>query len=222
MKKLIPIVVFFLIVAIAVCIDPTRVVLGRLKGESFFAGRPTSYWGGEILRDSAYAQEALKLPSPESVPVLRELLASDSDEVCFFACSAIGMIGPGAHSAVPDLIAFLRHPNHYYRRNAAFALSTTTDPSDAEAVAALMSLIQESDPWLQYFGSIALGRIGVNAQRAIPQLERLRDGDNASLNMLGKPAADPDNVGSAANWAIGEISDQSQANKSRDIVDEGQ
>jgi hypothetical protein len=203
MKKLLTVLAFVL--ALAVCLDPTRVVLGRLAGESFYAGRPTSYWGREVIRDSARVQEALRLPSPDSVPVLRELLASRSDQVCFFACNALGIIGPGAHSAVPELTEFLRHPNHFYRRNAANALTTVIGPGDLEAVAPLMAVIQENDPWLQYTGSVALGRIGPGAKQAIPVLEALSQGDTASLWMFGKPSNAPDTIGHAASWAVREI-----------------
>jgi hypothetical protein len=208
MNKLLAGLAGVLLIATAVCVDPTRVVLGRLAGESFYAGRPTSYWGREVLRDSARVQESLKLPSPESLPVLREMLASKSDDVCFFACNAIAMIDPGAQSSVPDLIELLRHPNHYHRRNAAFALSTTIGPGDGEAVTPLISVIQEDDAWLNYFGSIALGKLGAHAKRAVPCLEGLRNGDQAHLDMLGKPTTDRDTIGYAARWAMNEITGQ--------------
>jgi hypothetical protein len=37
----------------AVWLEPTRVVWGRLRGEAFYQGRPTSYWRIEMRRVSA-------------------------------------------------------------------------------------------------------------------------------------------------------------------------
>lgn len=38
------------ILALVVCLEPTRVTWGWLRGEAFYEGRPTSYWRGELER----------------------------------------------------------------------------------------------------------------------------------------------------------------------------
>src|SRR5262249_29410821 len=42
--------VLIILAAFAVWLEPTRVVWGWLRGEAFYQGRPTSYWGLEIER----------------------------------------------------------------------------------------------------------------------------------------------------------------------------
>jgi hypothetical protein len=38
-----------LLALLAVWVDPTRVLYGRLRGEAFYRGRPTSYWKAELI-----------------------------------------------------------------------------------------------------------------------------------------------------------------------------
>jgi hypothetical protein len=42
--------VLVMLAAFIVWLEPTRVVWGRLRGEAFYEGRPTSYWRAEIAR----------------------------------------------------------------------------------------------------------------------------------------------------------------------------
>src|SRR5262245_48343974 len=38
------------LVSLALWLDPTRVLWGSLRGESFYDGRPTGYWSREVAR----------------------------------------------------------------------------------------------------------------------------------------------------------------------------
>jgi hypothetical protein len=49
-RLLLPPVILVLLMFLAVWLDPTRVLWGWLRGESFYQGRPTSYWSREISR----------------------------------------------------------------------------------------------------------------------------------------------------------------------------
>jgi hypothetical protein len=42
--------VLAILAAFTVWLEPTRVAWGRLRGEAFYEGRPTSYWRAEIAR----------------------------------------------------------------------------------------------------------------------------------------------------------------------------
>src|SRR5437660_10940472 len=92
-------------------LDPTCVGLGILKRESFYRGRPTTYWS-RTLRDSdpvvhGEMVQALKEGGAEAVPVLVELLdVPERDDwtatrTRWMAADLLGQIGPDAKSAVP-------------------------------------------------------------------------------------------------------------------------
>src|SRR5215471_4901474 len=72
-----------LAVAAGVVFEPTGVVLGRLRGETFYRGRPVSSWR-RALKDPdpkahVAAVDALKGGGAEAVPVLVELLQGGKD-----------------------------------------------------------------------------------------------------------------------------------------------
>ena len=53
--------ILVILAAFAVWLEPTRIVWGRLRGEAFYQGRPTSYWRMEFARwgkSIAYAKDA--------------------------------------------------------------------------------------------------------------------------------------------------------------------
>jgi len=43
--------ILVILAAVAVWLEPTRVVWGWLRGEAFYQGKPTSFWRGVIKRD---------------------------------------------------------------------------------------------------------------------------------------------------------------------------
>ena len=81
-------VVLLVVAGGALFLDLRCILLGMLRGESFYDGKPTSYWG-KALRDAdpatqAACQTALKSGGAEAVPVLVELIrpgASNDAEV---------------------------------------------------------------------------------------------------------------------------------------------
>ncbi len=82
--------------------DPNRFVLGTLRGDSWFGGKPSSYWR-RLLRE----EDAPALKAPEAVPVLREALRDKNPGVRARAAFTLGALGPQASAAVPDLIEAL-------------------------------------------------------------------------------------------------------------------
>src|SRR5258708_7829997 len=112
-----------LIVLVGVVLfEPTRVVLGYLKGESFFAGRPTSYWRN-ALKDPApninmNTLRALKEGRKAAVPMLIDLRAQDGPnagdaETRWTAVEILGQIGLDAKAATPALLAALKDADSF-------------------------------------------------------------------------------------------------------------
>src|SRR5690242_18361398 len=135
-------VLLLLAIAAGVVLEPTGVVLGRLRGETFYRGRPVSTWRRALLdqdpRVHVETVAVLKDGQSEGVPVLTELLrwGKDGDwsaaEVRWTAAELLGQIGPPAKGAIPALAAALHDPDPHVRAVAAGSLASIgTPPADA-------------------------------------------------------------------------------------------
>src|SRR6516164_11555891 len=94
--------------------DPTRVLIGLLRGEGFYRGRPTAYWAKTLEDENPSIQEktfqALVEGKKDAVPVVVALLQNHQKmdwrdvEVRWKAATILGRIGPDAEPAVSALI----------------------------------------------------------------------------------------------------------------------
>src|SRR5262245_61803438 len=150
--------------------EPTGTVRGTLRGEEFFAGRPTSVWARALdskdPKDQAEVPEKLKQGGAAAVPVLGELTRSDSVTVRQQAAALLGRIGLEAGPAAGQLVPLLSDPDPHVRAVAARALGEIR-PDDPAVVAALVGRLDTDDRAdvirpLSQFKSAARG--------AVPQL----------------------------------------------------
>jgi len=175
------------IVLVSACllpvIDPTCVFWGLLNDESFYRGRPTTYWSRKIRawhklpheeqqrcwREDPGFESPLFDPDPSAVPVLIELLVDRDVGVHCLACNKLGNLGPDAKAAVPALAAMLRHHDVFYRRRASHTLACIA-PEATPALGVLIEGLRDEDAWVSYHCAMALGRIGPGAKVAFPVL----------------------------------------------------
>lgn len=115
-------------------------MVGLARKESFYQGRPTSYWSKEIKDWNTYLLASYSpvrsspgwkdlVPSgphsrnadmrehpavlegdPRAIPVLIELLQAEDAGVREWAASTLGEIGPPARDAIPALSELLKDP----------------------------------------------------------------------------------------------------------------
>src|SRR5258708_6617527 len=215
----------------AVWLDPTYILLGLLRNESFYRGRPTSYWRVVFHRavhgdpeDKIRAHEEMLGIEPTygqsmdtaAIPVLVELLDDEDEETRFVACNALGARGTEAAPAVPALQRMLHQEGLYRHRNAVKTLASI-GPGAKGAILDLIEALKEDDPMVNYFAAAALGRIGPEAREAIPELSKLILSERAKESWLGpgKEFFDGgmDKVGEAASWALKEIAPQAEQNE---------
>jgi HEAT repeat protein len=184
--------------ALAVYLEPTRIVLGTLRRESFYRGRPTSYWRKALQSSDPVVHEqtlaALKEGGADSVPVLTELLAGgesgdwEGAEVRWTAAELLGEIGAPARAGVPALVTALRDPDAHVRTVAAASLGAIGPAAAGEAIPALSERLHGDD---RLAAIKALCGFGAEAKPVVPALiELLRDPSeevrwNAALT-LGK------------------------------------
>jgi HEAT repeat protein len=170
------------LLAAGLLVEPTRVVWGYLHGESFYHGRPTSYWRGALL-DQAPAvhvatRSALKEGGVGAVPVLIELLATEQGpsyaEVRWTVAELLRDLGPEAAAATPALLAALQDPDPHVRHVVTAALGEIA-PADKEVIAALVSRLRTGD---RLSAVKALGHFAADAREAVPTLvELVKDPD---------------------------------------------
>ena len=147
------IVLLSLLCLTAVCcwLDPTGVVRGWLRGESFCQGRPTSYWSRALRSDDpakqSEARQQLERGGADAVAVLTEVLADrkatdwQATEARWNAAEMLGRIGPDAQSASTALLVTLEDPDLHVRSVAATSLPLIDAPAQ-EAVPALLQLLR--------------------------------------------------------------------------------
>jgi HEAT repeat protein len=149
-----------------------------------------------------------------ALPVMIELLAKEKDgQVRLAVLDALAILGPDAATAVPALIQTLRtdvggrgsEASHQDYR-AALALAAIGKP----AVEGLRGLLKEGKVGVRAESAMALGRIGADADAAVPDLivllgeknERVRREASIALGHIGTAAALPLVAASARGDAI--------------------
>src|SRR5262249_40164800 len=131
-------------------------VVGWVKGEAFYQGRPTSYWKSnvlahvrqwesskrsapagtfETLMDSIWQGQpsqdlAVLANDPTAVPVLTQFLNDSDPYIRMLGIEVLDFLGPSAREAVPSLMECLNDEDELVRDMAAFALHDI-DPQGA-------------------------------------------------------------------------------------------
>ena len=140
MKKLIVLGLLAAIVCVGAWVEPTRTVVGWLKGDRFFEGRSTTFWHEALSIDDPALQEAnykKLLDDAAAVDVLRQLLgASSKSEIRFTAAEILGKKKEQARAAAAELIAALDDADEHVVSVAAAAIPDVGVPAD-QAVPAL-------------------------------------------------------------------------------------
>jgi HEAT repeat protein len=175
MKRRIPLIlaVLFGIAVLAITFEPTGVIRGRLTGESFFEGRPTSYWQTQLSgspAEQATATDALK--NRDAVPVLRALLAeppTENGDVRWMAAEFLKGLGPNASAAAPELLAAARSNDERLPSVAAAALPKVGANAE-DAVPVLTALLNSKH---SVVAARALSEFKGQAKGALPELVKL-------------------------------------------------
>jgi HEAT repeat protein len=132
-------------------------------------------WTWQVLYDVSHGQsmkysaEGLAKVGPSVVRALRENLKSDQVNVRVDAARSLGVIGPDAKAAVPELIRALRDSDREVEMAAVFTLGEI-GPAAADAVEPLMQVVNddEKDRGIAIMAIDAIGRIGPAAGRVVP------------------------------------------------------
>jgi HEAT repeat protein len=176
----------------AVAGDPKAVAQLRALGPSAVPGlvRLLEYQD-PYLRRKAWALAA-KLPRRLGRALLPKAVPLGSSDVRAAGAKALGLLGPQAEAATPDLLRALHDPEQYVAMEAAAALGRIGKPS----MAGLTRALADTNAVARRAAAYGLGEVGADAEPAIPELiETLGDRDPAvrsstsySLQLIGFPA----------------------------------
>src|SRR5262249_18771541 len=150
-------------------LDPTQVLLGWLKREAFFRGRPVAYWS-KALRNpdpnlQLEARKTLREGGTQAVPVLAELLQEGAGdgwsaaEVRWECAEGLGQSGPEPRPAVPVPIAALQAPDPHVRT----VVITTLGEIGPDARQAIPGLIERLQGDQRQVAARALSRFKADA-----------------------------------------------------------
>ena len=157
--------------------EPTCVVRGKVRGEAFFANRPTTYWQRKLESESPIDQDEaprrLKEGKAAAVPLLIELTRSDSANVRAQALSILARLKEDAHPATDALLALLADSDTYVRQTAARVLGEI-HPDDPRVVPALIEKLNGDE---KATAIRPLGEYGASAKAAVPRLIELLEND---------------------------------------------
>ena len=159
---------------------------GTNVGVAFAAMGPSAM---PVLVDLLHRQELpwqrqLRLLAPKLPSRLRRMLFGKADipRAVKLRCGAarcLGMLGPEAASAAPQLAHALRDPEPAVRNDAVLALGQL----GKAAVPHLTLALQEQDPHVRQAAALFLGRIGPEAAPAVPGLALALQDKEASVRV---------------------------------------
>lgn len=117
------------------------------------------------------ALEGLGVEAKAAIPELMKLLRNGDKDVQFAACSALGAIGPDAKEAVPKMLALIEEKTQVTQ------VADALEKIGKVAVPALIKALADNQDWVRYGACEALGRIGPDAEAALPALKGRFDKD---------------------------------------------
>jgi hypothetical protein len=189
---------------VAVSLDPTRVLLGLLRHESFFQGRPTSYWARrldcKVQELKANPRWALKKAIPIKDFLIGESYINyemDRDSTLPVVTAVFLDEMPRRDAdpaALPVLRELLKDDRPEVRWAAIVILGNLrSEPSTASAL--LKWSLRDKDPWVRQSAAWAIADLGSGGKECVPDLiESMKNKETKR----------------AAVWALGKIGPQAQ------------
>ena len=201
-RLVLTVIVILLAVGLFIFLQPSRAILGTLRGEAFLLNHPASYWGQQLMQgpqERSNAVASINKAGSAAVDVLRELLTTHAEpDVRLTAAELLGKMGPEAHAASDDLIAATTDSDPHVRALAAVAIPAVNTPPD-EGIPPLVTMLNSEH------AAIAARAISVyreDAKPALAALERLMRDETKEIEMRWNAARSLGKLGPAGIDAL--------------------
>ncbi len=174
-------------------------------------------------RQAAMTLGRIGKPAASSLPVLRDCLSEpqpvEGPHPTTWVASALGLFGPVAKDATPDLLKIAADRSRpVIQRVAGIEALSQIGPAHRQAIPALRDLLTDEDPIVQTAAAEGIAYLGPAAQVCVPTLTRLlRAG---SPRMRFKSAQALAKMGPAAEIAIPAVVDALVFDDSPEVRDE--
>jgi HEAT repeat protein len=132
--------------------------------------------------DAAAALATMAEAGEQAVPFLTECL--DDKQACYWACMALGDIGPAAKAAVPHLTKLQAREEPEVRLQALVALGSIGPDARSAVPAIVKSLHSDKIEGVRYAAAYALGQIGAGDKASRAALAKAMDSDDAFLQIV--------------------------------------
>jgi HEAT repeat protein len=180
-------IVLVIVILVAVAwIFPTTIywLVGSLRGEATFDGKPTDYWVHALNQEgflghkppAGDAGKTLKEGGAAAVPVLSEIARGPDDNLRQQALNALSLMGPDAKGAKPVLQETIK--NEKDRSRFLFASKALCNSDPAAAAEALCAVLREEkgeNLIRQACAFTALMDLAPQGQEAVPLLKEIAD-----------------------------------------------
>jgi len=142
----------------------------------------------ELRRQAAYTLSTFGAGAEPAVPTLIAALKSDF-KTRKDAIRTLGTIGPSAKASIPALRQIVEQTSALYLRvEAADALARIDRAAVREVVPLLMKTLQDPDSGVRMSSAKALGKIGPDAESALPALRELLDDPTVDVGQIAAEA----------------------------------
>jgi HEAT repeat protein len=182
-RRVIRLILVLLVLAVVVWVEPTRVLIGLLRLEHFYAGRPTSYWSRQIRAASA--------PLPWTNRMLIHIglgnWRSEPD---------LRILKDRGRATIPVLLELLDDPDLAVRGKAAYVLVQMQDASPWEILPAILVQFRQV-PAPRHRAASIVQRMGEDGVAFFERLRHDEDPDvraGAALALIEMHAVLPKDV----------------------------
>jgi HEAT repeat protein len=169
--------------------DARPIVLGRLRGEAMYRGRPTAYWaaglsGKEGLwgRPGAGGDSGRQLREggTEAVPVLTEMLASSEGRVRYEALQSLAQMSPDPAPLVPAVTTLVKRQTG---QEVVLAVDLLAKDRPAAVEALRVGLRENPDPASRALLAATLAQFLPEARSATDDLKSAQASDSPEVRL---------------------------------------
>jgi HEAT repeat protein len=132
------------------------------------------------------------------VPLLTQFLQLENQAARLSAIEALGTLGPTAKAGVPELQKALGDKSEIVNINILYSLGNIS--ADSSTITTLIAALRDKQRNIRYAGAKALGEIGPEAAKAVPDLIDVFKAEDADLKISAADALGE--IGPAAREAI--------------------